>query len=67
MFVITLGDVFGITVFVITVLAIACVGLVRWWRQRRCRHDRGVNETQACDAICRSCGKNLGFIGSLRR
>jgi len=35
-------------------------------RQSRCRHDTGVNETQACDAICRKCGKNLGFIGAWR-
>jgi hypothetical protein len=35
-------------------------------RQRKCKHDGRINETQACDAICAKCGKNLGFIGSLR-
>ncbi len=34
-------------------------------KQRRCPHER-VNETQACDAICRECGKNLGFIQNWR-
>lgn len=26
-----------------------------------CKHLR-VRETMACDAVCRDCGKNLGFI-----
>ena len=38
-----------------------------WWRQRHCKHDRAVNETQACEAICRDCGKNLGFIGAWQK
>ena len=33
-------------------------------RQKKCSHDGGVNETRACDAICKLCGKNLGFIGT---
>ena len=33
-------------------------------RRKNCPHDQGVNETQACDAICKQCGKNLGFISS---
>jgi len=36
-------------------------------RQRRCDHTRHrFNETQACDAICCGCGKNLGFIKYVR-
>lgn len=35
-------------------------------RQARCPHDSGVSETNACDAICRKCGKNLGFISAWR-
>lgn len=31
----------------------------------KCKHLR-VRETMACDAICRSCGKNLGFIQTWR-
>jgi hypothetical protein len=37
-----------------------------FFRQRGCKHNKGVNETSACDAICKSCGKNLGFIGSIK-
>lgn len=35
-------------------------------REKNCKHDGGVNETQACDAICRKCLKNLGFIGNYK-
>lgn len=50
------------------IAAIAALGVtLRTYRVRRaCRHTSGVRETPACDAICRSCGKNLGFIGKYR-
>ncbi len=35
------------------------------WKSRGCEHPE-VNETRACEAICRRCGKNLGFIGTWR-
>ena len=35
--------------------------LARMRKQRKCPHEY-VHETQACDAICTQCGKNLGFI-----
>ncbi len=31
-----------------------------------CKHDR-YNENRQCDAICRACGRNLGFIDDLRQ
>lgn len=34
-------------------------------RRLRCKHERFI-ETRACDAICTDCGKNLGFIGTVR-
>ncbi len=34
-------------------------------RRMRCQHER-FRETMACDAICIDCGKNLGFIGTVR-
>lgn len=37
----------------------------KWWRHRKCQHKR-VMETMACDAVCRECGKNLGFIQKWR-
>ena len=38
----------------------------RLWQQMRCKHKRYF-ETTKCDAICIDCGKNLGFIGNLKR
>lgn len=48
-------------VFVFIVL----LSVPRAIRQMRCKHGP-VAETQACDAICIKCGKNLGFIGTWR-
>jgi len=44
----------------------ALVNVPRLARQKRCRHDGEIDETSTCDAICRKCGKNLGFIGKFR-
>lgn len=55
---------FGSVIFIVllTVLIWNIPGIIK---QRRCKHLR-YRETQACDAICNDCGKNLGFIGSIR-
>lgn len=38
-----------------------------WRRQAKCDHKKhSYRETMACDAICRGCGANLGFIGTVR-
>jgi hypothetical protein len=66
-FVWTLSDVLYVIVGILLLGALALVSVAEWWRQSRCKHDGGVNETQACDAICRKCGKNLGFIGNWRK
>ena len=63
-FVITLENVVSMIAASVVALVLLCFWVPIWWRQTRCKHDHGVNETQACDAICRGCGKNLGFIGS---
>jgi hypothetical protein len=34
-------------------------------KEARCDH-KEYYETRSCDAICKNCGKNLGFIGTLR-
>lgn len=34
-------------------------------RETPCKHLR-VRETMACDAVCRDCGRNLGFIKNWR-
>jgi hypothetical protein len=66
MFIYTIGDILTLLVIVLTIATIIVVGVIQWYKQSRCKHDGGYNETQACDAICRQCGKNLGFIGKLR-
>lgn len=38
-----------------------------WRRQAKCDHKKySYRETMSCDAICRGCGTNLGFIGTVR-
>ena len=66
-FVFTLGDVLGIVVVVLVAGAWLSMCAVNWWRHGLCKHDGGVSETNACEAICRKCGKNLGFIGNWRK
>ena len=65
-FVITFGDVFGLIALAVFLLVFVFVYGKQAWKQSRCKHDGGVNETMACDAICRQCGKNLGFISKWR-
>jgi len=53
---------------ILLVAVLAFFGVVRfrkYLRQNKCSHDRWY-ETQACDAICNDCSKNLGFIGTVR-
>lgn len=65
-FVWTFGDVISFAVvFVVLVLFIAA-GLKQLVLQLMCNHSFGVRESMACDAICKKCGKNLGFIGTWR-
>lgn len=66
MFIWTIGDVIGVTVVAIMVMIVLFVSIAEWIMKARCKHDGGMNETQACDAICMQCGKNLGFIGTWR-
>jgi hypothetical protein len=66
MFVWTIQDLINGLLLIIIGLVFGILYLSTWWAQRRCPHDKGVTETSACDAICCSCGKNLGFIGNWR-
>ncbi len=65
--VITLSD--WIAIILITIASVfgLCISLFTWMHERKCKHDSGVRETSSRDAICRSCGKNLGFIGNIRK
>ena len=52
-------------IIAIIILIIVCCfipGAVKRWK---CKHENYI-ENGSCDAICRNCGKNLGFIGTLR-
>ncbi len=66
-FVWTLQDVVSIAMLALILVVVALIFLTTFVREMLCKHDAGVNETQACDAICRNCGKNLGFIGAWRK
>ena len=65
-FVLSLSDIVGLIVFGLFMFVWAAILLNTKVTQSMCKHDVGVNETMACNAICRKCGKNLGFIGTWR-
>ena len=62
----TVSDCLAILVWAIIAILILFLTLKTAFRQSRCKHDKGYTETRSCDAICRKCGKNLGFIQNLR-
>lgn len=51
--------------FVLFALFYLCLAIKEWWKQARCSHEN-YRETMSCQAICKSCNKNLGFIGRVR-
>jgi hypothetical protein len=57
---IVVGSIAIIVIFIIVLFYIPTV--IKQWR---CKHLQ-YRETMACDAICRDCNKNLGFIGTIR-
>lgn len=66
MFVWTTSDMLGLILFAVSLVIggvwLAAIKFIQW----RCKHKGGVNETSSCEAICKVCGKNLGFIGTYR-
>ena len=64
MFVFTLTEVIGVAIFTITFACLLIDWMLRQYKQSRCPHE-SFYETMACDAVCNSCGKNLGFIGTV--
>ena len=66
MFIYTIGDILTVLAIVLAIASSIIIGVIQSYRESRCKHDGGYSETQKCDAICRRCGKNLGFIGKLR-
>jgi hypothetical protein len=66
MFIYTIGDILtGVVVFGVGGLYLVFYVLTSI-KQSKCKHER-FYETSACDAVCTDCGKNLGFIGNIRK
>ena len=70
MFIWTIGDVIGVAILGLAVVGylalFVCFEIPRMFKQWRCKHDRSVQETMSCQAICNDCNKDLGFIGLWR-
>ena len=62
--VITLAEIIAIVLFIGIIMVWTYFTVTNSYKQFVCTHDGGVNETRSCDAICKLCGKNLGFIGN---
>ena len=62
--VVSIIELIGILLFVGMIFIWMAMTISDAFKQKICKHDGGVNETRACDAICKLCGKNLGFIGT---
>lgn len=60
----------GLFMFVLAVVVALFVALVTytpmWIKQALCKHV-DYWETSACDAVCRRCNKNLGFVADIRK
>jgi hypothetical protein len=55
----------GVGIFSLIVLVYLLARVPTYLNHRRCTH-KTVHEDMSCNAWCRSCGKNLGFIGTYR-
>ena len=55
----------GIGILVICALLVGMAHLPGAIRKMRCKHE-SVWENRQCQAICRNCGEDLGFIGAWR-
>ena len=64
-FVVTLGDAVGLGLLIVTCLLVLLGFLYAFIRQCMCTHPEYF-ENRSCHAICRRCGKDLGFLGTWR-
>lgn len=67
MFIFNIADLLFLLGGILVVLLWVWVSGCKAYRESRCKHNKGANETLSRDAICKSCGKNLGFIGDWRK
>lgn len=66
MFVWTIGDLVGIVLFLMSAVLFGIIFIAQWLKEMTCKHEK-IYENRACNAICKDCGKDLGFIGSWRK
>lgn len=65
MFIWTVKDIIDAVLLGLFLLCMLFLWVHTWWVGRKCKHE-DVNENMACHAICKGCGKNMGFIGTWR-
>lgn len=61
-----IGIAIPIVIMMIMFLIVIIATIKETIKQARCKHVY-YHETRACDAVCNHCGKNLGFIGTVRK
>jgi len=65
MFAISLDNIIEIVLALLCLMIAIPFLIAKVINRMTCKH-QVFHENRACDAICRDCGKNLGFIGNLR-
>ena len=65
MIVVTASEILAGSILLLAFAALAIVQARTTWKQWRCKHAE-FHENGQCHAICRACGKDLGFIGRVR-
>lgn len=58
--------VFSVFLIFLAVIIYCIVCFCAYIKKAFCKHEK-VMENRSCDAICVSCRKNLGFIGTYRK
>lgn len=67
MIILTISDLLAISILCVAAIAWLAMSAPVWIKQAMCKHQGAIAETSACDAICCDCGRNLGFIGEVRK
>ncbi|QJP10471.1 hypothetical protein [Pseudomonas multiresinivorans] len=55
----------GLAIWLVFVVILFVCNIPLFIRLLRCKHEK-YREDRACNAICCNCGRNLGFIQTLR-
>jgi hypothetical protein len=65
-FVLTFSDVVGVVLFASLIASWLVALALHAFKTLLCDH-KSYREDRSCSAICSKCGKNLGFIGTVRK